>query len=148
MIDYRKFNPTHAVIYQGQTILVQNVDDNEFISQEEWNQGLQLTPTFSIPEDEPIPTNKVWIRNDSVDLFCYKDADSPIKLVKICFKCHSQNVRKNGKSGHGFQRWQCQDCKTNTTGNKAGRPTIGDRPMTAKERKRKSRKNKSISWAN
>lgn len=49
---------------------------------------------------------------------------------------------KNGVNRSGSQRYYCANCKKSFTDSslKQGRPLIGDRPMTARERKRRSRR--------
>ena len=138
-VDYSKFNPTHAILYQGKKILVQPIGDGEFMTQEDWDKDT-ITGSFAIDEDnDDIPTSEVWIVDTSQDVVCFKNAESEIKLIKICNKCHSDRVTKNGKTISGYQRWKCQFCDRSSSDRKTGRPTIGDRPMTAAERKQRSR---------
>jgi transposase-like protein len=62
-----------------------------------------------------------------------------------CPKC-DRSSNKNGVNRSGSQRYYCSSCQKSFTDNslKQGRPTINDRPMTAAERKRRSRENKKI----
>ena len=50
-----------------------------------------------------------------------------------CPNCQSTNIRGNGKTRHGKLRYICRDCKRSFTGDRTGRPTIGDRPLTRSE---------------
>lgn len=58
-----------------------------------------------------------------------------------CPKCGGSRLTPNDKEKH---RWECMDCGKVFTPNpkKSGRPLIGNRPMTATERKRRSRQQK------
>ena len=53
---------------------------------------------------------------------------------------------KNGKDPNGHQRYLCRSCRksrVDSPGYKRGcRPILGDRPMTAAERKQRSRDKK------
>lgn len=55
-----------------------------------------------------------------------------------CPKCGGCRLTPNDKEHH---RWECMDCGDTFTPKpkKSGRKSIGDRPMTPKERKRRSR---------
>jgi len=57
-----------------------------------------------------------------------------------CPHCNG-NTRKNG-TYRDRQRWLCKDCgkvSIEPSDRPTGRPTIGDRPMTAAERKQRQR---------
>ena len=56
-----------------------------------------------------------------------------------CPKCNSTSYRKNGTTPKGTTRYRCNDCGKTWSDRPNGRPTIGDLPMTAAERKRRSR---------
>lgn len=58
-------------------------------------------------------------------------------------QCCDRNPHKHGLDRQGFQRWKCPECNRTWSDNPepltAGRPTLGDKPQTDAERKRKSR---------
>jgi len=57
------------------------------------------------------------------------------------FQGNRQTLIKNGVNRSGSQRYYCANCQKSFTDNslKPGRATVLDRPMTAAERKRRSR---------
>lgn len=116
------FIPTYVVIYKKQEILVSCAKDNEFSTKEDWEKNGYFMPSYSILEGEKIPTSKVFIKDDEVDILCYKKPSFPIRLFKICSNCHSKKVKKNGKTVSGYQRWFCSSCGQTKSGNKNGRP--------------------------
>ncbi|AJD58665.1 IS1/IS1595 family N-terminal zinc-binding domain-containing protein [Synechococcus elongatus] len=59
-----------------------------------------------------------------------------------CPNCSSCDVIRYGHSEDGRQRWRCKSCRRSFTGGSAGRPTLGDRPLTATERQRRWRAKK------
>ena len=61
-----------------------------------------------------------------------------------CPQCDRPSV-KNGTNRSGSQQYYCRHCKKSFTDSNLtqGRPAIGDRPMTASERKRRSRGKKN-----
>lgn len=138
-IDYSKFNPTHAILYQGEKILVFPIGDGEYATEKDWENGA-LIGSFATDEDnDNLPTSEVWILDPNEEIASYKEAESEIKLIKICSVCLGDRVTKNGKTASRFQRWKCHDCDRTVSDQGSGRPTIGESPMSAAERKRKQR---------
>lgn len=65
--------------------------------------------------------------------------------------CCGTSTAKNGKDFAGYQRYRCQLCgkvfTTNPSAEKVGRPCIGDKPLTAAEKKRRYRERLRIKKA-
>ncbi|MGL5076994.1 MAG: IS1/IS1595 family N-terminal zinc-binding domain-containing protein [Waterburya sp.] len=55
-----------------------------------------------------------------------------------CLTCGEKAI-KSGKTKSGKQRYRCKYCQITFTGNKSGRPTLGDRPLTNAEHQAKFR---------
>ena len=68
-----------------------------------------------------------------------------------CLKCNSSDIKNNGKTKVGTQRYCCNNCKKTWSDNpKRGQPTIGTVAMTDAERAkryREKKKNKSNSYS-
>ena len=143
MNKFLKFSPTHAILYRDKKILVQYINDGEFATEQDWYEQNGMVGSFSIDEEnKDLPNEEVWVLDRQEEFVSYKNADSPIKLIKICSKCQSDHVVRNGKNRYGFGRWLCKECNFSGTGNKEGRPMVGDRPMTNAERQKRWRENK------
>ena len=64
-----------------------------------------------------------------------------------CPQCGSTQFKKNGKTSDGlFNRFKCSECgkRWSNSPRKRGGQIIGDRPMSAAERQRKSRERKKV----
>ena len=63
--------------------------------------------------------------------------------MTTCPHCGHSPCQRHGKTRAGTQRWRCPQClKAHSESGLMGRPSIGNRPMTAAERMRRSRKKK------
>lgn len=56
-----------------------------------------------------------------------------------CPKCDSNHIKVHGFTKSGTLRFKCRDCFKTFTGTKIGRPPLGDRAMTNRERQQKHR---------
>lgn len=54
-------------------------------------------------------------------------------IKQTCPHCGACQSQRFGKTKAGTPRLRCRACKRTWTGEKVGRPTIGDRPLTAYE---------------
>ncbi|MGL5834672.1 MAG: transposase [Waterburya sp.] len=63
-----------------------------------------------------------------------------------CPKCQGDRIVKNGSNCKGNQQYLCKECQTSFTGNKIGRPTVGDHPLTNAEKQARFRRKKEIKY--
>ena len=142
MIVNNKFTPTHKVIGTNFSELVQIIPGKSEFYDLATFESFQGEPValgnYGLDEDDE---TLVLVRDDFVvsedEIYVGWKPEPSLKIIKICFRCHSERIVKNGKNSYGTQRYKCHDCGYTTTGTPMGRPPIGDRAMTNEERQRK-----------
>lgn len=139
------FTPTHKIIntQDNSKILVQELcGDDEFYDLPEfetWEGDPVGIGNYALDvfDKDLILTRTIAINEEFGEVVAWNKAPH-LKIKKICVKCHSDRIVKNGTNGYS-QRYLCKDCGAVFTGTSLGRKPIGDRPMTNAEHQAKFR---------